>query len=918
MTTRPSYNVYIDYLLSLNKDKMLDYWKNALSEVSATHLAGNHLVTGDTLMIGMVTERFQVDFGPLTTAHDLTIATIVNFAWALVLKFHTGSSDILFGSVNSGRNISLQNIQQICGPCINTLPTRILLKDEVTLLDSMMTIHKAQVEQLPHQSIGLSNIINGCGIKDIHSLFDTLLVIQNLSETTATDDLSAIGLENDQTTMPLEYPIVVELFTTDVDYKLTLKYNSNLISNDKASWILSHLRTAIIEIIEAPGILIKELSIISSDEAALVESWSDVNRDQPTPTCLHSIFEHVTTQYPENIAVQFETSEYVTYAELNRRANQLAHHLINLGVGPESMVPLCLDKSVFMIVAILAVLKAGGAYVPLDPNNPSTRNDFIMEETNARMVVTIAQYKQMFNDVALVLMDGDIESIERNSANNPFVSGLTESNLCYVLYTSGSTGTPKGVMIEHNSVVNLMYGLRGIWDLTTKDVALQFANYTFDASIIQIFPTLLSGACLALADRERLLTDLEYCIQMMDVTCLDLTTTIINSIVPQNVPSVKKVALGGEMMTSQVRNAWAPMVTLNNGYGPTEVTVAFLINPIVNEKTSCSNVGKPIGCNRIYILDSDMRPVPLGVCGELCVSGPQLARGYLNRPDLTMNAFLLSPFIPGERLYRTGDLARFNPDGSVELIGRKDNQIKLNGLRIELDEIEYALHENPAVARACVVSVNTDTDSSHKNLTAFISFYDLVESDPVTKLLNSSTTNEVGRYIEEAKCSLRKKLPPYMIPTIWIPLNNIPTTTSGKINRPYLLTFYKSLNEKELLSLGSGNGRGYVSPRTKEEECWVELWSGVLKVPKSKIGIYDSFFAHGGDSISAIRLVAAANKIGYSITVKDIYEYTSVAGISQTSTQIDTDQDIHQILEPFSLLHLDSDELDHLLNCDKH
>ncbi|KAK9679546.1 hypothetical protein K7432_016238 [Basidiobolus ranarum] len=284
-----------------------------------------------------------------------------------------------------------------------------------------------------------------------------------------------------------------------------------------------------------------------------------------------------------------------------------------------------------MIVVILAVLKAGGAYVALDPNNPSERNNFIIKETNAQVVVTIDRYKLNFEQQGLVLMDGDMQSIKRCSINNPF---------------------------GHQR------------DLTTTDVVLQFANYTFDASVLEIFPALTSGARLALAEKDKLLTDLELCIRMMDITSMFLT---ISNILPQNTPSVTKVMVGAEMITTALLKTWAHMVALYNFYGPAEVAVMFMANPIVNEEISCSNIGKPIGCNSIYILDEDLHPVPLGVYGELCVSGPQLARGYLNQPDLTTQAFEKSTVYSGKRLYRIGDLAWFNASG-VDWSQRQSNQ----------------------------------------------------------------------------------------------------------------------------------------------------------------------------------------------------------------------------------------------------
>ncbi|KAK9761919.1 hypothetical protein K7432_012810, partial [Basidiobolus ranarum] len=876
LATRPSYNLYIDYIRSLDKNKSLDYWKTNLGDANPTHLARTVSIPGEIQISATVIEKFQADFSALTGAHDFTIATIANLAWAMVLKSHTGNSDVLFGIVNSGRNIPLKNIHNICGPCINTIPTRVTLSDDLSLLDSLKVIHLAQMEQYQHQSIGLQEISKHCCNEDAHSLFDSLLVIQNLTQVDSANSFGSIGLEEVNTTMPVDYPIVVELSSSATDHQLTLTYDAKIVTKDEACWTLNHFKVAMTEILRNIHALVKDVSVMSSQEASLIQSWSGIDNVPMEPTCIHSMFEQTALLHPENIAVQFETSEYVTYCDLNRRANQLAHHLIHLGVRPESMVPLCLDKSVFMIVAMLAVLKAGGAYVPLDPNNPPERNLFILNETKAQVVLTIDQYKHNFDTQSVVLLDSHAEAVSQNSTENPRVSELTASNLCYVLYTSGSTGTPKGVMMEHSPAVHFIHALRDVWDLSTHDSVLQFANYTFDASVIEIFCSLAVGVCVALAPKESLLSDLEGCIRTMNVTSLMLTPTIATYINPRKVPSVKRLILGGEMITTTARNIWSPYVEISNAYGPTEAAVAFLANTQLDDNMACSNVGKPIGSNRIYITDVDMHPVPLGVVGELCVAGPQLARGYLNRPDLTAKAFVDSPSIAEERLYRTGDLARFNADGSVELIGRKDNQIKLHGLRIELDEIEHALYDHSQVTRACVLPLVTDQATNRKSLVAFLTCCEVNDNCLTLDLLSASQMAEAGSCIEDLKTLVRKRLPSYMIPNVWLPLNRMPINTSGKVDRNKLANFFASLNFEEVIGLSNNTNEVNTSPSTPMEKVIQNIWSDTLNIPAAKISIDDSFYQLGGDSISAIRVSSLSRQNGVSLSVKQIMQNPTI------------------------------------------
>ncbi|KAK9685270.1 hypothetical protein K7432_015575 [Basidiobolus ranarum] len=914
--SRPSYNTYIEYILSLDKHRSLDYWKIALSNTPMTHLAKSTSDSGELQCSSQITRELHADFNSLTNVHAITMATVAYLAWAMVLKVHTGNSDVVFGAVNSGRNIPLKDIQDICGPCINTLPIRISMLDDSSLLSIMKLIQATQIEQSQHQTVGLQDILKHCCDEGVNSLFDSLIVIQNLDQLGKMQGLAGIGLKEITATMPSNYPIVMELSSQGSNHQISLTYNKQAVTEFEACWIVSHFTAAMEVILSDPHTLMKGSNIITFEEAALVESWSGTSFNDNEIISIHSMFEKNVLIHPDNIAVQFETSEYVTYTELNQRANQLAHHLVELGVRPESMVPLCLDKSVFMIVAILAVLKAGGAYVPLDPNNPIERNNFILNETKTQVVITLAKYKQNFEKVNLILLDTDDERIRQNPATNPNKSQLERSNLCYVMFTSGSTGTPKGVMVEHSAVANFIQALDQEWKLTTNDSVLQFTNYTFDISVIELLHPLTIGACISISRQEYLLSDLEESIRMLNVTSILLTPTIATLIDPAKVPSVKRLMNVGEMLTTTARNIWYPYVEICNGYGPTETTVLTLINPEVKNTTSCGNIGKPIGNNRIYILDLGMNFVPIGAVGELYISGPQLARGYLNRPDLTQKVFVASPFVEGERMYNTGDLARFNEDGSVELMGRKDNQIKIHGLRVELDEIENAIHGHPQVASACVLPLVSDESINHQALVTFIVFKDLTEINDDISKLEGEVSVTAASYIIEVAHLLRKRLPSYMVPTIWVPINKMPTTTSEKINRKFLADFYTTIDKADLLLMNQSVGNGYVEARTTTEKHWVNLWSKILNMPVNSIGVNDSFFALGGDSILAIKLISVARRAGFELTVQDLYSYPTITEIASLDLSATSDVQASKSIEKYALLNLEQEELDHLLDCD--
>ncbi|KAK9762467.1 hypothetical protein K7432_011761 [Basidiobolus ranarum] len=460
---------------------------------------------------------------------------------------------------------------------------------------------------------------------------------------------------------------------------------------------------------------------------------------------------------------------------------------------------------------------------------------------------------------------------------------------------------PKGVMMEHRSVSSFVQAFYSLWGITSMDSVLQFAKYTFDASVIEIFCTLASGACVALASKENLLSDLEKCINIMNVTALMLTPSVATLIDPLEVPSVKRVALGGEMMTTTVQDLWSPYVQLCNAYGPTEAAVAILANCNVTENTMCNNIGKPIDGNNILIVGSNLQPVPLGVVGELCVSGPQLARGYLNRPDLTEMAFVTSDFDTANRIYRTGDLALFNEDGTVRIVGRMDNQIKLNGLRIELDEIEHALHYHSQVSRACVLALATDQTVNRKSLVAFLTFCDVESRVAEPELLSGSQVTSVSGYMEELKVLVGKRLPPYMIPNIWLPLNTLPINSSDKIDRRKLSDLFSSSSLEDIMRISTNGKEGsnkvatssgefietdkydIIQPQNLTQLLIQEVWSKVLNIPQSSISIDHSFRSLGGDSILAIRVSSECRKHSIQIAVQSILKNHTICQLAQNA-----------------------------------
>ncbi|KAK9763415.1 hypothetical protein K7432_009916 [Basidiobolus ranarum] len=900
-TLRPAVIPYRDYIAyrieeskNVNEEMERGFWTSYLEDAEPCSFPR----LGDLSRAKI--ENCQLPARPKILVSDLksfskrvgvTLFTLIQAAWGLLLQPYYGQDDFVYGIITNGRNMPMRHIDKVVGPCITTSPLRIQYDEETNVIDWLHKLHQFMLTSIAFQNRGLQKINQWCKSRGIAIEFDTILNFQTQDEDARADESERqLTFESEGIIEPTEYKLTLNAWTENGELGLRLDYTSDTLTHSLAKYFLDRMEVILGAIIKAGNdTKIRAVPNMTKLEENLIHSFNtNVVADLEPGECLHHLFEKQVAKTPGNIAIQYEDSDYISYDALNKQSNQLAHLLVEHGVKPDSMVVLCLEKSINQMVAIFAVLKAGGAYVPLDPNTPVERNRFITSETKSKVVITIDRYKQFFEGQATILLDTDKGIIDQYSAANPIVENLTSSNLCYILFTSGSTGTPKGVMLEHSAVSYFILAQQESWNLTEEDSVLQFSNYNFDISVMEIFLPLAVGARMALAPKERLLTDLEGSISMMNVTSTILTPTVASFINPEKVPTIKRIQTGGEMLTTTVRNTWVSHADFYNCYGPTETAVICSINPKLNENSPIGNVGRPIGYSNMYILNPNLQLAPLGVVGEVCVSGPQLARGYFNRPDLTEAAFVKNPYIAGERMYRTGDLARFNTDGTMEMIGRVDNQIKLNGLRIELDEIEHALYEHTKTDRACVLPLVIDSNTNRKALIAFMTFSDMVDNEAEVTVLNTADNKVAGTYIDETKTLAKIRLPSYMVPSVWIPLIKMPTTVNGKIDRKYLSAFFQSLDRKHIIGLSSeGNVKTKCS--SPVENILLEIWSETLNINPTDIGVDDSFFNLGGDSISAIRMSSLSRQKGISLSVPQIMQNSTIheqALVSSTLTSV--------------------------------
>ncbi|HYO52236.1 amino acid adenylation domain-containing protein, partial [Archangium sp.] len=647
-------------------------------------------------------------------------------------------------------------------------------------------------------------------------------------------------------------------------YSLVLEYDAALFERETVVRMAGHLRGLLEEVVAHPDKRLSELRMLSGEEQqrTLVE-WNAATRvAYPREACIHELFEQQAQRTPESVAVEFEGSG-LTYRELNEQANQVAHHLRKLGVRAGVLVGLCVARSLEMVVGTLGILKAGGAYVPLDPAYPRERLEFMLRDTGVKVLVgQRGQLEKLpAGDAKWVCLDTGWEELRRESRENPKVA-VEANGLAYVMYTSGSTGRPKGACIPHRGVVRLVKGAKYI-EFGEKEVFLQLAPISFDASTLELWGSLLNGAKLVVAPEHALsLEELGEVLVRNKVTTLWLTAGLFDQMAATQLKAltgVRQLLAGGDVLPAGRVKEWlarAPGALLVNGYGPTECTTFAMCHPMrgPEEVSHSVPIGKPIENTQVYVLDGHMRPVPVGVAGELYIGGDGLAWGYLNRPELTAEKFVPHPYgQPGERLYRTGDLAKYRADGSVEFLGRADLQVKVRGFRIELGEVEAVLREKEEVGEVVVVAR---------------------EDAPGGKRLVAYLVPREGQELDgkELRKWLGQRLPEYMVPSAFVSMEALPLTPNGKVDR-------RALPAPEMAA--QPQGEESAPPRTPVEDRLAAIWAEVLGL--ERVGIHDDFFMLGGDSILSLQIISRALHAGLRITPKQLLGLKTIAKLASVA-----------------------------------
>lgn len=718
-TPRP-YRDFIGWVQAQDKAAAETFWRGELGDFSVPTLAPLSSRTPQDASAPYVQDVFTLPTA-LTTAlrtfaqsNQLTLNTVIQGAWALLLQRYSGESDLVFGTTVSGRPPDLDGVEQMVGLFINTLPVRVTMPSGTGVLPWLRQIQERNLSLRQYEYSSLAKIQAWSNIPPGASLFETIVVFENYPvDSTLMPATSPVRLEDVHHVEQSNYPLALVVLPGE-QMKLYFIYDTARYEQASIRQLQQHLATLLQSIISQPTAAVEAIEMLSAAERhQLLVEWNTTGADYPHDRCIHQLIEDFAVQTPDASAVTYERTT-LSYAQLEARANQLAHHLIGLGVKPNDKVALCLERSLEMIVGMVGILKAGAAYVPLDPSYPRDRLAYIMEDTKAPVIITQPHLRGVLPtaDAHVVILDSAWSQIAGQQEARPVVS-ITPENLAYVIYTSGSTGKPKGVPISHRNLVHSTTARFRFYPMPVKRFLL-LSSFAFDSSVVGLYWSLCQGGTLVLPrqKQEQDVYEIAALIARHNITHLLCLPSLYHLLLEHggadNLGSLNTVIVAGEACTADlVRSHYQvlPRSTLYNEYGPTEGTVWSSACAIpANFSGSIVPIGKPISNMEAYVLNAAQQPVPVGVAGELYIGGDGLTAGYLNRPDLTAERFLPNPFRAGERLYRTGDLVRWLPDGQLAFLGRIDHQVKIRGHRIELEEIEAALLNLPEVAQAVVIA----------------------------------------------------------------------------------------------------------------------------------------------------------------------------------------------------------------------
>lgn len=867
--------------------KQLAYWRQQLQGAPETlslptdkprpaqagHRGANyHFSVADSLAAPLV---------DLSRRHGVSLFVTLLAAFNVLLYRYSSQQAVCVGTPVANRN--RRELEDLIGFFVNTLVLRSDLSGNPAFTTLLEQCGKTVLDAQAHQDLPFDKLVEALGgARDLNRtpLFQVMFVMQN----TPSESFSLPGLQVRQEsadTGTAKFDLTLLLSQSDDGLQAIIEYNTDLYEPETITRMAGHYLNLLQGIVSKPDRGIAELSLLGkAEQRQILHEWNATEANYPQDRWLHELIEQQAESTPDAVAVIYE-QRLLSYAELNIRANQLAHHLRGCGIGSDVLVGVCMERSLEMVIALLGVLKAGGAYVPLDPGYPQERLAFMMNDVNAPVILTQSHFQDKLatSQAKVLCLDSQWPELAGEPVHNPSVT-LKPEHLVYCIYTSGSTGQPKGAVVPHRGILNRLQWMQEAYRLDQRDRVLQKTPFSFDVSVWEFFWPLMTGATLVMAPPEQHKDSLALIelINRHQVTTLHFVPSMLQAFLDTpgvaSCASLKRVICSGEALPAElVRRFYRHSgATLHNLYGPTEasVDVSYWACPV--DPGTAVPIGKPIANTALYILDKQLNPVPVGIAGELHIGGVGLARGYLNRPDLSAEKFIPNPFaIDGSRLYKTGDLSRFRPDGDIEYLGRIDHQVKIRGFRIELGEIEVCLNEHPDIKEAAVLA--REDLPGDKRLVAYL----------VANGADAIDTEGLRAYLGD-------KLPDYMVPGAFAFLDAMPLSSNGKLDRKVLPAPDRQAQRQTV----------YLAPRNQTEAILAAIWADVLGL--ETVGIEDNFLALGGDSIRSLQVINLAKEQGIDISLEQLYRHGNVHALAAQQEASPTSSAQYSLLAPFALI----------------
>ncbi|MBE6052208.1 MAG: amino acid adenylation domain-containing protein [Clostridium sp.] len=864
-----SYSKYMDWLKLQDEDEAEEYWKEYMSEYEECACIINSKTSASSSKYDVCDLYFKVNkektgiLKEISNKYGVTLSTIIQSIWGIMLQRYNSTKDVIFGAVVSGRPAEVENVSSIVGLFINTIPVRVKTEEKMQFNELLLDMQNKALQSDKYQYYSLAKNQSNSLVKE--NLINNIVAFENYPESDEINNSNSLMKSNllisdlrayEQTSYDFNFIVLP-------GEELTIRFNYNGAKYDTGTIerIKDHFINIVNNVVENDSIIIDDIDIIGDEEKEkILNHFNNTNKEYENKKNVIELFEEQVEINPENIAI-VDGEEEVTYKELDKKSNLLASKLLeNERLGSESIISIMMDRSINMIVSMLAVLKVGAAYLPIDPEYPSNRIEYILQNSKSDMLITQKKYSKDLD------FEGSILNIEEvNFADELKVERINNSkydDLAYIIYTSGTTGNPKGVMIEHRNLINLCKWHVDRFGITEKDNSAQYASMGFDACVWEIWPYIISGSTIYIVPNELKIDilSLNNFYNKNNITVSFLPTPICQSFIEigEN-SSLRYLLTGGDKLVNYKKQNYK----LVNNYGPTENTVVTTSFEVDAEYSNIP-IGKPIYNTKVYILDKNDKLAPIGVSGEICISGSGISRGYLNNEKLTKEKFIDNPYNKEEKMYRTGDLGKWTNDGNIEFQGRSDYQVKIRGFRIELGEIESNLLKIEGVTEATVLDIG---EGDNKHLCAYIT---------TGKELSISYLKEV----------LKENLPKYMVPTYFIILDRMPLTPNGKVDKRALLKVEINNEESENIE---------VQQETNDiEKNLLGVWEKILGVKGIKLE--ENFFDIGGNSLLVLKMFSLINNIYKDkIKITDIFANPTIKELAKLIGYNPEDEENYEI-----------------------